>query len=93
MVRMDEAREVERQARLEHERQQRQQQIRHDGKDKQLNRKRDDLVAREIELKRREDELKRRQDLLRAAEQRDTTDLGGSSSKGDRKGKNIRFTQ
>ncbi|WVZ69581.1 hypothetical protein U9M48_018349 [Paspalum notatum var. saurae] len=93
MVRMDEAREAERQARLERERQLRQQQICLDGKDKQLNRRRDDLVAREIELKRREDELKRRQDLLRAAEQRGATNHGGSSSKGDRKGKNIRFTQ
>ena len=93
MVRMDEAREAERQARLERERQVRQQQIRLDGKDKQLNSRRDTLVAREIELKRREDELKRRQDLLREAEQRDTTDHGTSSSRGDRKGKNICFTQ
>ncbi|KAJ1273741.1 hypothetical protein BS78_05G007400, partial [Paspalum vaginatum] len=93
MVRMDEVREAERQAILERERQLRQQQIRLDGKDKPLNRRRDDLVAREIELKRREDDLKRRQDLLSAAEQRDTNYHGTSSSKEDRKGKNLRFTQ
>ncbi|KAJ1259502.1 hypothetical protein BS78_10G161000 [Paspalum vaginatum] len=77
---MDEAREAERQAILEREH-------------KQLNRRRDDLVAREIELKRREDDLKRCQDLLRAAEQRDTNDHGTSSSRGDKKGKNLQFTQ
>ncbi|WVZ62019.1 hypothetical protein U9M48_011814 [Paspalum notatum var. saurae] len=93
MVRMDEAREAERQAILQRERQLRQKQIRLDGKNKQLNRRRENLVAREIELKRREDELKRRQDLLRAAEQRGRTDQGTSSSKGDKKGTNIRFTQ
>jgi hypothetical protein len=93
MVRMDEAREAERQAILERERHLRQQQIRLDGKDKQLNRRRDNLVAREVELKRREDDLKRRQDQLRAAEQRDTTAHETSSSRGDRKGKNLRFTQ
>ncbi|WVZ74513.1 hypothetical protein U9M48_022685, partial [Paspalum notatum var. saurae] len=92
MVRMDEAREAERQAILQRERQLRQEQIRLDGKNKQLNRRRENLVAREIELKRREDELKRSQDLLRAAEQRDRTDQGTSSFKGDKKGKNIRFT-
>jgi len=90
---MDEAREAERQARLERERQLRQQQIRLDGKDKQLNRRRENLVAREIELKRREDDLKRRQDLLSAAEQREQTNYETSSSMGDRKGKNLRFTQ
>jgi len=90
---MDEAREAERQAILQRERQLRQQPIHLHGKDKQLNRRRDNLVAREIELKRRKDELKRRQDLLRAAEQRDRTDQGTSSYKGDKKGKNISFTQ
>ena len=93
MVRMDEAREAERQAILQCERQLRQEQSRLDGKDKQLNRRRENLVVREIELKRREDEHKRRQDLLCAAEQRDRTDQGTSSSRRDKKGKNIRFTQ
>lgn len=70
MVRMEEQREMERLARIEHDRRVRQEHIRMKATEDQLRRRREHLTAREAELKRQEDELQTREALLRHAEER-----------------------
>ena len=94
--RMSEAREAARQARQDHERLVRQQEIRLKGKEDELTRRRQVLGAREAALKRQEEEFEAREAQLR--QQRDAKknkqyhDEGTSSSKTNFP-KFIRFTQ
>ena len=91
-VKMTQAREVERQMRLEQERRVRVDQIRLKGKEDELQRRREQLSLREAAIKRQEEELQAREAALKTKSDR-KKDAAEPSSRRDKKGKQPRYTQ
>ena len=94
--RMEQARELERLARLARERRVRQEQIRLKGKEDELQRRRETLGVREAALKQQEEKFVTREARLRHAEdlaKTYTKEAGESSSGRTKKPKNFRSTQ
>jgi uncharacterized protein YecA (UPF0149 family) len=87
-VRMTQAREVDRKIREDNERRVRMEQIRLQGREEQLARRREELNLREANIKRREEELQAREAALR-----NKREGAEPSSRREKTGKHPRYTQ